>query len=226
MLRAVIFDMYETLITHYRCPLYFGTEMAAEAGISPERFLPLWRATNDLRSTGQMTLEAVLTDILLACDRYSDTLLETMVTKRIRTKETCFANLHEGILPMLDGLKARGLRIGLVSNCFSEEAAVIERSCLYPYFDSVCLSWREGVQKPDPEIFRRCMTRLGVGAGECLYIGDGGSHELEAARALDMHTAQAVWYLCPASDAERPKSGFIVLDDPLQTVRLAETLMA
>ncbi len=30
MTRAVIFDMFETLITHYHSPLYFGAQMAAE----------------------------------------------------------------------------------------------------------------------------------------------------------------------------------------------------
>ena len=43
MIKAVIFDMYETLITHYGCPLYFGRQMAADAGISEEKFQALWR---------------------------------------------------------------------------------------------------------------------------------------------------------------------------------------
>ena len=38
MIQAVIFDMYETLITHYRSPLYFGAQMAADAGITEEAF--------------------------------------------------------------------------------------------------------------------------------------------------------------------------------------------
>ena len=43
MTKAVIFDMYETLITHYNCPLYFGGEMAADAGVSREEFFRVWR---------------------------------------------------------------------------------------------------------------------------------------------------------------------------------------
>ena len=43
MIRAVIFDMYETLITHYESPLYFGAEMAKDAGISKEDFYIHWR---------------------------------------------------------------------------------------------------------------------------------------------------------------------------------------
>lgn len=33
----------------------------------------------------------------------------------------------------------------------------------------------------NPAIFERCIEKLGVKADECLYVGDGGSYELEAA---------------------------------------------
>lgn len=32
MIRAVIFDMFETLVTYFRSPLYFGAQIAEEAG--------------------------------------------------------------------------------------------------------------------------------------------------------------------------------------------------
>ncbi|MCQ2583010.1 MAG: HAD family hydrolase [Treponema sp.] len=37
---------------------------------------------------------------------------------------------------------------------------------------------------------------LGLKAEECLYVGDGGSRELETAQAVGMKAAQATWYLC------------------------------
>lgn len=43
VIKAVIFDMYETLITLFDSPLYFGTQMAADAGISEEKFQKIWR---------------------------------------------------------------------------------------------------------------------------------------------------------------------------------------
>ena len=46
----------------------------------------------------------------------------------------CFNHLHPGILPMLSGLKARGIRIGLITNCFSEEAKLIRESELFGVF--------------------------------------------------------------------------------------------
>ncbi len=57
------------------------------------------------------------------------------------------------------------------------------------------LSFDEGMQKPNPAIFKRCLEKLDVKEDECLYVGDGGSNELEAAEALGMKAVQAVWYL-------------------------------
>ncbi|MCQ2578205.1 MAG: hypothetical protein MJ176_06715 [Treponema sp.] len=33
MIKAVIFDMYETLVTLYESPMYFSKDMAKDAGI-------------------------------------------------------------------------------------------------------------------------------------------------------------------------------------------------
>lgn len=195
MIRAVIFDMYETLITHFQCPLYFSVQMAADAGIPVERFQILWRQTDYERTIGTMTMEQVLEMILRENHCYSEELLKKIANKRIQTKEECFRHLHPEVIPMLSGLQEKGMLIGLISNCFSEEAAVIRKSVLFPYFDAVYLSYEQGVRKPDEAIYQRCMSKLALKPEECLYIGDGGSNELEAARTLGMQTAQAVWYL-------------------------------
>ncbi|MGN0777813.1 MAG: HAD family hydrolase [Aristaeellaceae bacterium] len=219
MIRAVIFDMYETLITHYRCPLYFSAEMAADAGISAADFQRLWRATDAERTTGRLTLEDALADILRTCGHDAPDLVQTLVERRVAVKEACFQHLHEGIVPMLDALRAKGMRIGLISNCFSEEAAVIRASVLYPFFDAPLLSWEAGLQKPDAAIFQRCVERLNVLPEECLYVGDGGSHELEAARSLGMTALQATWYL--REDTMQPcgrKPDFPALAQPMDVL--------
>ena len=64
MIKAVIFDMFETLITHYRSPLYFGTQMAEDAGIRREDFQALWEPTESDRSIGKVTFEEVIAMIL------------------------------------------------------------------------------------------------------------------------------------------------------------------
>ena len=45
MLKAVIFDMYETLITLYGSPVYFSRQMAEDAGISEDVFTPMKNTT-------------------------------------------------------------------------------------------------------------------------------------------------------------------------------------
>ncbi len=195
MIRAVIFDMYETLITHYSSPLYFGAQMAADAGIPPDRFQTLWRLTEHARTIGEMTFEEVIERILKENNRYTEETAGIIIAKRKAAKEECFNHLHEDIIPMLAKLKDNGIKIGLISNCFSEEAVVIRKSILFPYFDAVCLSCELAMQKPDAAIFRRCMEMLSAEAKECLYIGDGKSQELTAASSLGMQAVQAVWYL-------------------------------
>ena len=220
MVRAVIFDMFETLITHYNSPLYFGAQMAKDAGIPEEKFQALWRPTEHDRAIGKLTLEEALERILRENQCYSEKLLKELAAKRIAAKEECFRHLHPEIIPMLSALKERGMLVGLISNCFSEEAYVIRKSILFPYFDAVYLSYEQGVQKPDVEIFQRCQDGLAVKAEECLYIGDGGSNELETAERLGMKAVQAVWYLREGTTQPTGrKQGFVQVEKPLDVLK-------
>ncbi len=220
MIRAVVFDMFETLITHYQSPLYFGAQMAEDAGIAEEKFQALWRPTEDDRSIGKVTLEEVLEMILRESQCYSEENLQKIVDKRVEAKEECFRHLHPEIIPMMETLREEGILIGLISNCFSEEASVIRRSILFPYFDVVYLSYEQGVQKPDEEIFIRCMSTLNVKPEECLYIGDGGSHELEASSRLGMNAVQACWYLQEGTTQPTwRKPEFAQLEKPLDILK-------
>ena len=193
-IHAVIFDMYETLVTQFCSPLYYGTQIAENLGLSPAEFLPGWRATEEARATGRLAFEETMERLMKAHGIYTPETHREVVDKRIAIQADCFRHLHPGILPMLSGLKARGIRIGLITNCFSEEAKLIRESELFPYFDTPCLSWEEGVRKPDPAIYRTCLRRLGIAPEECLYVGDGGSFELETARSLGLQAVQATWY--------------------------------
>lgn len=223
MIKAVIFDMFETLITHYTSPLYFGAHIACDAEIPAEEFLPLWRKTEDDRTIGRYTVDEVISDILIQKNCYSEFLVKLIMDKRKKSARTCFEDLHEEIIPMLSALKEQGLLIGLISNCYSEEAQVIRESVLFPYFDAVCLSYEEGIMKPDVEIYHRCVTKLGVRLEECMYVGDGGSYELETARALHMIPGQAVWYLKEAENHPRKRMPeFMQLETPMEVIRYIE----
>lgn len=221
MVKAVIFDMYETLITLFESPFYFGTQMALDANIEEEKFQEIWRTAETDRTIGKITLEEILEKILKTNDCYSEAKMNLLVNKRIRNREEAFEHLHKDIIPMLSELKRKGILIGLISNCFSEEAMIIKKSVLYSYFDAVCLSFDEGLQKPNPAIFKRCLKKLNVQAEHCLYVGDGGSNELEAAEMVGMKAAQAVWYLKENTiQPSKRKAEFRQLETPLDILSI------
>lgn len=60
---------------------------------------------------------------------------------------------------------------------------------------SAVYTFDEGMKKTDKAIFKRCLEKLSVQADECLYVGDGGSCELELAKMVGMKAVQVVWYL-------------------------------
>ncbi len=195
MIKAVIFDMYETLITLWYSNPYMGKEMAEEAGIRESVFREIWDPSDNDRTLGLRRFENVLEDILKANNCYTEEIYNRLVNKRIRSKVESFNYLHKDVLPMLDELKTMGIKIGLVSNCYQEELEAIKDSALYPFFDVACMSCEVRLKKPDERIFKMCVEKLGVCPKECLYCGDGGSNELEVAKSLGMHTVQALWYL-------------------------------
>ena len=219
MIRAVIFDMYETLITQYSNALYFGTHMAADGGISLQDFRRLWVSSEHQRTLGYMTFDEVIKAILEENNAYTDAKYAKILKGRRDAKKEQFNHLHEHIIPMFEQLHKEGIRTALISNCYREEEEIIRESILYPYFDEVSLSCREHIAKPDERIFTGMLEKLNLKAEECLYIGDGGSSELQAASAVGMHAMQAVWYLAMHQYRQGSiQEGFIQLDDPLDVI--------
>jgi len=195
IIKAVVFDMYETLITVFDQRPYYSAEMAKDVGVTTASFRRYWRSYEEARTLGRCDLTEALSGTLSSLGIRDEAILHQMVMKRLADQRRIFASIHPGILAMLETLKARGVKIGLISNCYPEERDCIRVSALAPYFDAMVLSCEQGIRKPDAEIFRRCLRALDVSADEALYIGDGGSMELESAASCGMHVAQACWFL-------------------------------
>ncbi len=195
MIKAVIFDMYETLITVFDGPGYTVTGIVRDSGIPEEAFFRVFTEAEKDRSTGKVTTEELIERLFEEYGTEARMSAGEIMQKLVNSTAAAFGRMNPEIIPMLESLKKRGIKTGLISNCYSEETGLIKSSVLFPYFDAVCLSYEEGVRKPDPEIFERCLAKLGFTADECLYVGDGGSGELAAAKKAGMSAAQAVWYL-------------------------------
>ena len=94
--------------------------------------------------------------------------------------------LFDDVVPALERLRAAGIRLGVVSNFEEWLERLLERLGVRAYFDVRVISGIEGVEKPDPAIFRLAMERAGVGAERSAYVGDNPVFDVEPALALGM----------------------------------------
>lgn len=219
MIKAVIFDMFETLVTHFESPVYMAKQISNDIGIPEQKFREIWDTTDDNRTLGKRSLEDVIEEVLKVNNCYSTELFEKIITKRKLSKIECFKHVHPEIIPLFNTLKEMNIKIGLITNCYFEESNVIKNSIFCDYFDSMCMSCELGVKKPDIEIFQQCMKDLDVLPEECLYVGDGGSFELETAHSLGMYPLQATWYLKDGvNQPSKRKMEFLQADSPLEVV--------
>jgi len=195
VIKAVLFDLDGTLYDRDALAAALLDEQYAAfagelRGISRERFLRNVHAMDDhghgLKETGYPKLvqtwglEAALAERLLThfwenFDRH--------------------CRLDDDARRTLEELRRRGLKLGVVTNGPSAmQRHKLALLGLEQAFDTVVISGEEGVRKPDEEIFRRALVRLGVAAHEALFVGDHPVADVEGAHRAGL---RAVWRFVP-----------------------------
>jgi len=125
---------------------------------------------------------------------------------------------HEAWLPahqvlasaraLLEALRARGLKTGLVANAWPDPARVLradaERFGLAPYLDIQAWSDEVGARKPEPEIFLHALGGLGVEPDRAMYVGDRVDTDVQGAGAVGMSTVQALWFTADDTPGSEP----------------------
>jgi HAD superfamily hydrolase (TIGR01509 family) len=81
-------------------------------------------------------------------------------------------------VPVLRGLRGRGVRLVLLSNIGVDIRPQLARTGLAELLDDVVLSYEVGLVKPDPAIFREALSRLGRPAGQALMVGDSAKADV------------------------------------------------
>jgi len=116
---------------------------------------------------------------------------ERFVAARAASRDPPMA-LYSDVRRCLDQLLADRRRLAVVSNSTSEASVrrILDRVGIVAYFEKVVSSGTEGIAKPDPEIFRRAIARLGVGGPEALFVGNLPHTDALGARAAGLH---AIW---------------------------------
>ena len=72
----------------------------------------------------------------------------------------------------LTRLRNDGLRLAIVSNANGIVERAFERVGLHGYFDVICDSHIEGVEKPDPRFFQIVLERTGSRPEATIHVGD------------------------------------------------------
>ena len=188
--------MFETLVTLFVGRTYFSENVVSDLGLNDklETYRKVWHATEKDRTTGKYTFAQGIEIALKELDQYTPQKVELVISKRRQALQDTFSAIPDESVQLLQELKSRGIKIGLMTNTFSDERDFIRNCKLFPFFDVPLISYEIGICKPSQEMFSKMTQLLGVTTEECLYVGDGGSRELYGARDAGMHPVQCTWF--------------------------------
>ena len=184
--RAVVFDFFGTLTEavqrgpgHNRVAAMLGCPALAFARALDETFTD--------RSTASLGDAIGSLDVVarLAGGRPTVAALRSAYAARIDAIRAD-TRLRPDAVAVLRALRRGGLRTAVVSDCTPELAEFWPELPIAGLLDARVLSTEERHHKPDPWMYIAAAVRIGVEPLSCLYVGDGGSHELSGAAAVGM----------------------------------------
>ena len=94
--------------------------------------------------------------------------------------------VFDDVLPTLAALEEEGYRLGLISNFEGWLEKILVEQELGETFDVSVISGLEGMEKPDPAIYRLAVERAGVPPGRAVHVGDSVTMDVEPATAVGM----------------------------------------
>lgn len=195
--RGVFFDFYNTLVCfdppreelHRRACLKFGIDIDIKkirrAILEADEFYhreslkyPIRMRPPEERDSFYAKYETIL---LEGVGVKVSSQLALQIISEVRKNMTRL-RVYPDVIPVLSRLKGEGLILGLISNVDRDISGYIEELGLKPFLNVIVTSGGEGVAKPNPEIFRRALSRAGLEASEAIYIGDNYNVDIVGAR--------------------------------------------
>jgi len=178
-LRAVIFDLWETLVDwdQVRAARMFD-EMSERLGITTDEFRRIWDTRDNPRYV------APIRDALRAIGIDEEAHDDICEIRLAYNRDTLVP--RDGVVDTLCALRERGLLLGLITVCSEEVEQLFPETELAGLFDAEVFSNAVGLAKPDPRIYLHCCELLGVEPHEAVFVGDGANDELAGARRVGM----------------------------------------
>jgi putative hydrolase of the HAD superfamily len=184
MYKAVLFDLFGTLIYSPSMDKYrlMVAEIAGALNQSYDSFYEPWMSINDGRLDGSFGSSEG--DILAAAELVGANVSEEQMVqctdiRRSITRE--FLYPKDGVIEMLDELRTMGCQLGLVTDCVFDVPAIWPGTAFATYFSAMYFSCEAQIRKPAASTYQSVLKQLGVEPDEALFVGDGGSDELNGA---------------------------------------------
>jgi putative hydrolase of the HAD superfamily len=189
VLKAVIFDLFNTLTSHdvRRDDIPWAADIL---GIPRDVWSRALTEASGPRLTGAIREPVeIIRHLTRAVDVVaSDEQIEAAARSHRRLFARILRSVPQENVAGLRRLRDAGLRIALLSNCDGSEIESWSESRLKGLFDVELFSCHCRMAKPDPAFYRECLRQLDVTPQECLFVGDGGHGELAGARAVGLGT--------------------------------------
>lgn len=193
--QAVLFDLYETLVTELNASVRRASSLAAELALDETAYKREWRSRRPDIVQGRCTFRDALTQIAAKLGRAADeAVLDRLCAERVAQKTTVLRAVEPDVLAVLEELRSNGLKLAVVSNALAEDVAGWTTSPLCPFFDATLFSCASGLVKPEAGIYRAACQALRVMPQHALFVGDGADEELEGARTAGLAARRALWF--------------------------------
>jgi len=179
VIRAVIFDLWETLVDWPVEPSRaLGERLWRATPHARDEFDRLFRETYRQRETGP------LADAYRALGVAEESLDGLIAQRRTNTRAALVP--REGALETIAELRRSGCRVGMISVCSEDVPEIWDETAFHGVFDAEVFSATCGHMKPEAEIYLLAARELCVEPSECLYVGDGANDELAGAERVGM----------------------------------------
>jgi putative hydrolase of the HAD superfamily len=214
MLEAVLFDYGDTLLEfRFDEDVWLGAlrDMLAAAGGPPDRAADLREElrsrfaalSSDPDDHAELVYEEVVAEALAACGTPAG---PDLVRAAIEAEHRGWArarHLHPDAHRLLEEVRSRGLRTGIVSNTFDPPDllhADLAAEGVTERVDTVVFSSEIGRRKPAPEIYRAALDALGVEPANALFVGDRVREDVQGPAALGMRTCLVTYFRVDEGD--------------------------
>ncbi len=227
MLRAVTFDLWQTLIldtpeglAQARADRVRGIQevltlegIVAEIGAVGRAYDSVgaklgrvWAVRRDVGSRGQvrLLLECLGLDGVVSAE---GGLMDALDQAYCQPILSSLPVPNTGALDVLHTLHSRGFTLGLVCNTGRTPGKmlrlVLDRLGIAAHLSVLSFSDEVGLRKPDPEIFRRTLSALGVGPAEAAHVGDDVTTDVAGAHGVGMRAI----HLCHSTSVSQDSDG-------------------